>query len=327
MSKKYIYTVAFCVGALVLLALTVTLCVGNNADVKKPPVENTLKLADDAYCLLVTGTDRVSALTDVIMLVSFDPKEQRICVLQIPRDTYAKYNDGGYRKINGAQKALGTDGLCRFFEQALGVDIDGYISLDLAAFRKTVDLLGGVEIELERPLNYSDSSQGLKIELESGRQVLNGEQAEMLVRYRSGYLRGDLDRLDVQKKFLSALFDTLKSKVSAANAYGLLTQISDEVDTNINIALGAALGLEALTLDKSRLLFCTLPGEDAISAKSGGSFYIFSKSGVRDLLSQYFDAEIAERADEVFMSRENEEFCKIYKNHIDARVFSADEYE
>jgi LCP family protein required for cell wall assembly len=327
MSKKYIYTVLLLVALLALFAVALTIAVGKSGTPEEAPDESAIKLADDPYCLLVTGRDRVSALTDVIMLACFDPAADRICVLQIPRDTYALYGDGRYRKINGAQKELGEDGLRVLLENALGIEIDGYLSLDLDAFGKSVDALGGVEIELDAPLRYSDPSQDLHIDLDSGGQTLDGKQAEMLVRYRSGYFRGDLDRLDVQKKFLAALFDTLRSKVSVANAYELASALLGEVSTDVNLALCTALALEALKLDKSRLLFCTLPGEDIVSRKSGASFYVMAKSPTQRLLAEYFCAEGELDEEKIFLNSSDRDFLEIYQKDLGIGVICADELE
>ena len=327
MSKKYIYTVLLLVALLALFAVALTVAVGKSGTPEEAPDESAIKLADDPYCLLVTGRDRVSALTDVIMLACFDPAAERICVLQIPRDTYALYGDGRYRKINGAQKELGEDGLRVLLENALGIEIDGYLSLDLDAFGKSVDALGGVEIELDAPLRYSDPSQDLHIDLDGGRQTLDGKQAEMLVRYRSGYLRGDLDRLDVQKKFRAALFDTLRAKVSVANAYELASALLGEVSTDVNLALCTALALEALKLDKSRLLFCTLPGEDIVSRKSGASFYVMAKSPTQRLLAEYFCAEGELDEEKIFLNSSDRDFLEIYQKDLGIGVICADELE
>ena len=327
MSKKYIYTVLLLVALLALFAVALTVAVGKSGTPEEAPDESAIKLADDPYCLLVTGKDRVSALTDVIILACFDPAAERICVLQIPRDTYALYGDGRYRKINGAQKELGEDGLRVLLENALGIEIDGYLSLDLDAFGKSVDALGGVEIELDAPLRYSDPSQDLHIDLDSGRHTLDGKQAEMLVRYRSGYLRGDLDRLDVQKKFLAALFDTLSAKVSVANAYELVSALLGEVSTDVNLALCTALALEALKLDKSRLLFCTLPGEDIVSRKSGASFYVMAKSPTQRLLAEYFCAEGELDEEKIFLNSSDRDFLEIYQKDLGIGVICADELE
>ena len=149
----------------------------------------------------------------------------------------------------------------------------------------------------------------------------------MLVRYRSGYLRGDLDRLDVQKKFLAALFDTLRAKVSVANAYELASALLGEVSTDVNLALCTVLALEALKLDKCRLLFCTLPGEDIVSRKSGASFYVMAKSPTQRLLAEYFCAEGELDEEKIFLNSSDREFLEIYQKDLGIGVICADELE
>ena len=325
MPKKYIYATLIFIAACLILVSSLTFALGREGGESDEVYSQ--KLASDSYCALVTGRDRVSGLCDVMMLVSFDPSNSRICVLQIPRDTYALYGDGSYRKINGAQHALGEDGICELLEESLGVRIDGYISLDLSGFRELVDLIGGVEIELDRPIKYSDPEQDLRIDLESGMQTLDGKQAEMFVRYRSGYKRGDLDRLDAQKKFLAALFDALRQKVSISNAYELLQLALEYVDTDINPALCAALGLEALGVGADQLWFCTLPGEDIVSRKSGASFYVMSKSPTQRLLSEYFGAEGDLDGKGMFLNGDDRDFREIYQKDSKIEMISAQEIE
>ena len=325
MPKKYIYATLIFIAACLILVSALTFALGRESEGSEEVYSQ--KLASDSYCALVTGRDRVSGLCDVMMLVSFDPSNSRICVLQIPRDTYALYGDGSYRKINGAQRALGEDGICELLGESLGVRIDGYVSLDLSGFRELVDLIGGVEIELDRPIKYSDPEQDLRIDLESGMQTLDGKQAEMFVRYRSGYKRGDLDRLDAQKKFLAALFDTLRQKVSISNAYELFGLALGHVDTNINPALCVALGLEALGVGEDQLWFCTLPGEDLVSRKSGASFYVMSKSPTQRLLAEYFGAKGELDGKGIFLNGDDRDFLEIYQKDCKIGMISAQEIE
>ena len=325
MPKKYIYATLIFIAVCLVLVSALTFAIGREGG--KSEEVYSQKLASESYCMLVTGRDRVSGLCDVMMLVSFDPSNSRICVLQIPRDTYALYGSGGYRKINGAQRALGEDGLCELLEESLGVKIDGYLSLDLSGFRELVDLIGGVEIELDQPIKYSDPSQDLRIDLESGRQTLDGKQAEMFVRYRSGYQRGDLDRLDAQKKFLAALFASLRQKVGISNAYELLQLALEHVDTNINPGLCVTLGLEALKVGENELWFCTLPGEDIVSRKSGASFYVMSKSPTQRLLSEYFGAEGELDGMGIFLNGDDRDFREIYQKDGEIEMISAQALE
>lgn len=282
---------------------------------------------DGVVSLLVIGKDKVSALADVIMLVSLDKENGRACVLQIPRDTYAEYGNENYYKINGALRTLGAAGTCDFFEKSFGIKLDGYISLDLEGFRNAVDAVGGVEMTVERDLMYNDPSQGLYINLKKGRQTLNGRQAEMLVRYRSGYARGDLDRLDVQKSFLMAAFLSLKEKINIFNAYSVANEIIPHIETDMDASALVAVAISGLSVDEDKICFATLPGEDTVSEISGASFYVMAADPARELVREYFacDATDFDR-DRLFLNSSLEKFKNIYESKREKSVFFINDF-
>ena len=330
--KKYLLIAAVLTFAVILATVVATLIFGNREGERRQSDSATesFKGADKPYCILVTGEDKVSGLCDVIMLVSVDTRKERICVMQIPRDTYAEYTDKSYKKLNGAANALGgVEGLRAFLSQSLGVTIDGYLALDLASFRRIIDTIGGVEIELDRAIRYTDAEQGLFIDLPSGRQVLDGKKAEMLVRYRKGYADGDIGRLGAQKRFLAALFASLQQKVNSDNAYPLADALMDGLDTDIGIATAVALGLEALTTESERLIFVTAPGEQIVAEKSGASYYVLSAASTDSLLCEYFGKSEKQSFDEslAFRHPSYEGFISIYESAREPLIVSAKELQ
>ena len=330
--KKYLLIAAALTFAVILATVVATLIFGNREGERQQSDSATesFKGADKPYCILVTGEDKVSGLCDVIMLVSVDTRNERICVMQIPRDTYAEYTDKNYKKLNGAANALGgVEGLRAFLSQSLGVTIDGYLALDLASFRRIIDTIGGVEIELEQAIRYTDAEQGLFIDLPSGRQVLDGKKAEMLVRYRKGYADGDIGRLGAQKRFLASLFASLQQKVNSDNAYPLAETLLDGLDTDIGIATAVALGLEALTTKSDSLFFVTAPGEQIVAEKSGASYYVLSAASTDSLLCEYFGKSEGQSFDEslAFRHPSYEGFISIYESAREPLIVSAKELQ
>ncbi len=282
--------------------------------------------SDKPFCVLVLGKDRASGLCDVIMLVSIDRSKDSICVMQIPRDTYALYGNGDHRKLNAAVKLLGgEEAFCTFLRESLEVGIDGYVSLELDSFRKIVDSIGGVEIELTKNFYYEDPEQDLYIYLQKGKQTLDGEKAEMLVRYRSGYARGDLDRLDVQKLFMASLFEKFRSKVNLLNAYSVASEILPYLESNVGAVMLTSVGLAALKIDMANMAFLTLPGEDAISEKSGASFYVMSVDPTNKVLKKYFGKRTEEiDKNKSFLHSSYKNFCDIYYREEEASLTFAD---
>ena len=286
---------------------------------------STKKDIERPLCVLIIGRDKISYLADVIMLVSFDKQSGRTCVLQIPRDTYAEYGSS-YCKINGMLKTLGEDGMCSFFEETMDIEIDGYISLELEGFRALVDSIGGVTVNVPRNLEYSDPQQNLYINLSEGVQILNGNQAEMLVRYRSGYARGDLDRLDMQKRFLAAFFIQLKEKITPLSIYSIAGSAIPFLKTDISPTDLVSIGLKIINVDSSDIRIATLAGEDAVSQISGGSFYVISAPSACEMFETYFGADGREfDKNGYFLHPSLDSFQKIYQKRVENRVFLASE--
>ena len=301
-----------------------------SASAREESVGKDMSAQGESRSFLLLGQDRASGLTDVIMLASINTHTRSVTVVQIPRDTYARYTDGSYKKLNGAANALGgVEGLRAFLSQSLGVTIDGYLALDLASFRRIIDTVGGVEIELDRAIRYTDAEQGLFIDLPSGRQVLDGKKAEMLVRYRKGYADGDIGRLGAQKKFLASLFASMQQKVNSDNAYPLAEALMDGLDTDIGIATAVALGLEALTTESERLIFVTAPGEQTVAEKSGASYYVLSAASTDSLLCEYFGKSEGQSFDEslAFRHPSYEGFISIYESAREPLIVSANELQ
>ena len=278
--------------------------------------------------VLVAGVDRTSGLSDVLMLVSLDRERNEAWILQIPRDTYAAYTNRSYKKLNGAPQTLGSmEQTCRFLSEAMGIEIDRYVRLSPDVLRDAVDAVGGVEIELDRTMYYNDPEQGLSIHLKKGKQTLDGEQAEQLVRYRWGYARGDLDRMDVQKRFLSSFLRTARQELSLPVAIRLAGSLWGEVETDLKLTELPTLIGEAMALSEESIFLVTAPGSEAV-AKSGASYYALSAPAMEELLSEHFGMqEGAFDRKSVFLNDQNRDFQKIYETYVSYRVYCAAESE
>ena len=273
--------------------------------------------------LLLMGKDRTSGLFDVMMLLSVHEADGSACVLQIPRDTYAAYTDDSYRKLNGAPRTLGLEGFCDFLSNTLGVSVDRYAVLDLDAFGDIVDALGGVTLTLPQALDYDDPTQGLSIHLDAGEQTLDGKAAEQLVRYRSGYVRGDLGRLDAQKLFLAALFRQIKD-VSATDALRIAGTVLPSLDTDLTMPDLLSLYEVVPTLADESIYFLTLPGQDCVGKKSGASYYVVSAPSSIEVLSRYFGAKAEDFDKNRYLRHQtNSDFAAIYDAAVEYSVYSA----
>lgn len=218
--------------------------------------------------ILVIGTDVTLgkrrqilplARADSLLLASFDPESDRITALSIPRDTRAAIPGVGSNKINAAY-AFGGPGLTvKTVEELLGVKIDFYVKLGPKSFARLVDAIGGVEIDVEKDMRYTDNWAGLRINLKKGRQLLNGTQAEGYIRFRHDAL-GDIGRVERQQKILLAIAAKLRSPAMIVRAPQLIRAFTENTQTNLTLKEMMTLGMFAVRVDLAAMQTATLPG-------------------------------------------------------------------
>lgn len=151
---------------------------------------------------LTTGGDVGNGRTDTMLLIHLPDSGSGspATVVSIPRDSYVSIPGYGEDKINAAFALGGAPLLTRTVEQATGLRLDHYIEIGFGGFATLVDALGGVTLCPDEPID--DPLAGLY--LPAGCQKLAGQAALGYVRSRATP-RADLDRMDHQRQFLSAL--------------------------------------------------------------------------------------------------------------------------
>ena len=137
--------------------------------------------------------------------MSFDPENSQVSVLSLPRDTRVTIpGRRGHDKINAAYAYGGVNLAKRTVANLLQVPVNHYMQVDWQGFIKVVDMLGGVDLDVEQDMDYEDPYADLKIHLKKGKQHLNGEKAGEYVRFRHDEM-GDIGRVERQQKFMKAL--------------------------------------------------------------------------------------------------------------------------
>ena len=208
--------------------------------------------------VLVVGVDKTEGLSDVIMVVRYDEEHNRIAAMSIPRDTYVNYK-GHTRLVNSVYGVGGLEGISRVVTELTGLGINYYVQFNVGTFGKLVDLLGGVEFNVPQNMNYDDPVQDLHIHLKKGLQVLNGKDAEGMVRFR-GYPQADLKRVEVQQDLLKALIEQKLDAKYIAKIPTIYSEIKDDIMCNVSLKDMVVYGKSMLKLDfKNGIYTCTMP--------------------------------------------------------------------
>ncbi|MBI3997699.1 MAG: LCP family protein, partial [Armatimonadetes bacterium] len=202
------------------------------------------------------------ARADTLALATFDPERGQIGVLSIPRDTRAEIPGHGETKINASYAYGGPRLTIKTVEKLVGVSVDFYVKLGPESFAKLVDAAGGVEVDVEKDMKYTDSWAGFTIDLKKGRRHLNGQQAAGYIRFRNDAL-GDIGRVQRQHNVLMALFRQLKRPSTVLAAPRLLRAFAENTQTNLTPVELMALGAFALRVQGEPIQVHTLPGNFA----------------------------------------------------------------
>jgi LCP family protein required for cell wall assembly len=154
---------------------------------------------------LHVGSDEGTLNSDSIMLLHLG--SGRPVLISIPRDSYVDIPGHGFNKLNAALAYGGAHLLIQTVENATGLKIDHYMGIGFGGLVAVVNKIGGVRICLKTALNDSDSG----VHLPAGCHNLNGDQALAFVRDRHSFATGDLQRIQDQRAFLSALLNKATS--------------------------------------------------------------------------------------------------------------------
>lgn len=266
--------------------------------------------------ILVLGVDagvngsRTSEWTrsDVIMVVSVDPITKDAAVLSIPRDTrvFIPGKIAEYSKIGHAHAYGGPDLAIETVEEFLEIDIDYYARVDFEAFRRAVNALGGVDMDIPEDMDYVDPYQDLHISFKKGMQHLDGQKALEVVRYR-GYTNADIGRIKVQDLFLKALAKKAASLSSILKIRALYDDLKPYVKTDLTLQEIVQLADIARGIELENIKMGMVPGIDRNIIDDGIelSYWVPDGDGTAQMVTDLIKGISKERNASVTVAIEN----------------------
>ena len=200
-------------------------------------------------------------LTDTILIASIDPIQKEMSLMSLPRDFYIANTDN-YKinsvysqakskvlagkktsDINQRAEAAGEAAIESKVEEVTGIPIHYYVMVDFAAFEKAINIVGGVDINVDRDnvvyekLWNEETHKNYTLDVKEGPNHFDGERALFYARSRHTSARGDFDRSERQRLLLVAL----KDKIFSAGTYSnplkitqLINDFGDHVHSNLS---------------------------------------------------------------------------------------------
>ena len=239
--KKKMWPWVLMVTAFILAALAGALFASSSLFDKatEKAAEEGMLVAKDKSTIMIMGVDERDddvGRSDTLMIAALDPKKEQAALLSIPRDTRVKIKGHGFDKINAAYAYGGHKLTQDTVEKFIGVPMDHYVIINIKAFQRIIDALGGIDINVEKRMFYEDpwdDDGGLVIDLRPGQQHMDGKTAVTYVRYRDE--EGDIGRIGRQQKFMKAVMDKVTSPAIIPQLPTIIKEVLSSVKTDLSL--------------------------------------------------------------------------------------------
>ncbi len=224
----------------------------------KPTIDTVSPLSHTTNVLVLGSDRRIEARmwrTDVIMVVALDQANSRAAIISLPRDIYIdQVPNFAPNKINMVDfygEVDGKDGgpklLMGILEQKLGIKLHHFVRFEFESFKEVVDVLGGVDIEIECAYKDYNSEEDVTLDIQPGFHHFNGKEAISFVRSRT--LGGDLDRARRQQQMIWAIRNRIKNTNVISKVPAIYGAVSDRISTDIGLLQVVQLSRYGLNLE------------------------------------------------------------------------------
>lgn len=214
---------------------------------RQSPIAKALA-GGDRVPILLFGTDAAdkSQHTDTLMISVFDPLQNTLSMVSIPRDTHVRIPGYLFNRVNEIfgyhmRKKKDHDAAANLVKEGVEyilssedkkVDIPYFVNVDYSGFKNLVNLVGGVWVDVDQSMNYDDNAGNLHIHFEPGRYLLKGDDALRYVRFRGH--TGDRGRIFRQQEFLRNMSKRMANPMVVLKFPEMVRALYASVHTNLN---------------------------------------------------------------------------------------------
>lgn len=218
---------------------TIPLHIGYGSATNPTPQQEETPKTIQPFTMLLIGIDtrgEEQSRSDSMFLAAVNPSKQSLTLVPITRDIYVDVPGHGMEKMNHAMFYGGVPLLKKTVENFFDIPIQRYVTVDFEGFKRLVDEIGGVEIDVKKRMKYYDPSDGTNINLKQGLQKLDGENALYYARYRRSHIgRDDTDeeRSARQIELIKAIIEQGKDKFSIFRIFSFFDIAGDHIKTDL----------------------------------------------------------------------------------------------
>ncbi len=202
---------------------------------KKIKKDNNEK--SNTFIMYISGSDSRDSIntvsrSDVNIVAVVNPNDNKILLVNIPRDYYVQlHGTSGVKDKLTHAGVYGIDMSIKTIEDLLNIDIDNYLKVGFNTVIKSVDLVGGIEINSDSEFVSSINNN---CSFKKGINEVNGDCALAFARERYAYLEGDRHRGLNQEEVIRGFIDKISSPKYLLKYNKILKEIDDTFETNMD---------------------------------------------------------------------------------------------
>lgn len=238
--------------------------------------------------ILLLGVN--GGMTDTIMLVSFDMDLKKVDVISVPRDTYyhRKNRDSAAEmKINAAYRGEAINTATAVSDVLLGMPINYYAVIEYDGVKNIVDSMGGVPMDIPFDMKYRDpyDTPPLVINITEGQQTLDGVHAVQFLRYRHGYVEGDMGRVKAQQQFIKNAF----KQCLGFDLPNIASTVFKNVESDITLGTALKIATKAIGISGDSMTTYTIPN----TLEPNPPYYVYPDAkGIADMIEEIYSVPV-----------------------------------
>ena len=209
--------------------------------IEKEDIVKYVDITKKKFNVYIAGGDAFGRIhnvtnTDVNMIATVDPVNNKILLTSIPRDYYVNlpsFGENAYDKLTHAGY-YGIEESVKSVEKLLDIDINYYVKVNFSTVVGIIDAIGGVDVESDYAFTTHNDEETRYYKFKKGMNHLNGEEALAFARERMSFADGDVQRVKDQQKVISAIINKVSSSTSLITNYSaILDSVKDNFSTNM----------------------------------------------------------------------------------------------
>ncbi|MUG68411.1 LytR family transcriptional regulator [Paenibacillus campinasensis] len=227
-------------------------------------------LQSKPFSVMLLGSDQREnepARSDTMIYAVVRPKESKVLLISVPRDTYTDIIGRGSKdKITHAFAFGGHQMAKDTMEAFLDQRIDYYASINFQGLKDVVDAMGGVALPIGKDI-VNKGRDHEKFTIEANKPIYNGEEALNYVRYRED---SDFNRAKRQQVFLDVAAKRLRQPDQIGKVPELIEIMGDNFQTDMQPKFIIDLAKQMLNGGKVDMTSFTIMGD---GMRIGGIYY------------------------------------------------------